>query len=75
LPESESGMQTAARAVLWALNFSEGTHSRREIAERSQFAFAAVAEGADTLRQKGLSKNVGAHLSDLSAIVGLQDEC
>jgi aminopeptidase-like protein len=40
--------------MLWVLNFSDGTHSLLDIAERSHVAFARLREAADLLAAKGL---------------------
>jgi aminopeptidase-like protein len=45
-------------ARLWVLNFSDGEHSLLDIAERSGFAFSAISEAADLLREKGLLTTV-----------------
>jgi aminopeptidase-like protein len=44
--------ETTAR--LWVLNFSDGTHSLLDIAERSGLPFSAVRDAAEALTQAGL---------------------
>jgi aminopeptidase-like protein len=41
-------------ALLWVLNFSDGTHSLLDIAERSRLRFAHVSRAADDLLASGL---------------------
>ena len=41
-------------ARLWVLNFSDGTHSLLDIAERSGISFPAIRDAADLLLQNGL---------------------
>jgi aminopeptidase-like protein len=46
-------------AMLWVLNQSDGQHSLLDIAERSNLAFALIAETATTLEDAGLLAPVG----------------
>jgi aminopeptidase-like protein len=41
-------------ACLWVLNFSDGTHSLLDIAERSGLPFSAIRDAADALIEAGL---------------------
>lgn len=41
-------------ALLWVLNFSDGTHSLLDIAERSGHSFATIADAAQLLKDHGL---------------------
>ena len=41
-------------ALLWVLNFSDGTHSLLDIAERAGLPFEGVRAAADALLAKGL---------------------
>ena len=43
-------------AMLWVLNFSDGTHTLLDIAERSGLYFGAIKAAADALEQAGLLK-------------------
>ncbi|WP_375154920.1 DUF4910 domain-containing protein [Stratiformator vulcanicus] len=46
------------RAVQWVLNFSDGTHSVVDIAERADFDFELIATAAERLEQCGLIEAV-----------------
>ena len=41
-------------ALLWVLNFSDGSHSLLDIAERSGMSFARIADAAGALKDSGL---------------------
>ena len=41
-------------ALLWVLNFSDGSHSLLDIAERSGMSFAQIADAAGALKDHGL---------------------
>jgi aminopeptidase-like protein len=41
-------------ALLWVLNFSDGSHSLLDIAERARVPFATIAQAADALQRAGL---------------------
>jgi len=41
-------------AMLWVLNYSDGTHSLLEIAEKAGLTFDAVRHAATTLEQHGI---------------------
>ena len=43
-------------AMLWVLNFSDGTHSLLDIADRSGFKFGVIRDAASLLREHGLLK-------------------
>ena len=43
-----------AMALLWVLNLADGEHSILDMAERAKLPFAALADGADRLRDAGL---------------------
>ena len=45
-------------AMLWVLNFSDGTHSLLDIAERSGLEFEAIDKAAESLEEHGLLKKV-----------------
>ncbi len=42
--------------MLWVLNFSDGSHSLLDIAERSGFEFSLLSRAADLLTEHGLLK-------------------
>lgn len=48
-------------AMLWVLNFSDGHHSLLDIAEKSGYAFALIAEVAHILETHGLLRRVSKH--------------
>lgn len=48
------GARQMEEALLWVLNFSDGTHSLLEIADRSRLPFDVVRRAAETLRRHGL---------------------
>jgi aminopeptidase-like protein len=56
LYQATGGTRNSSReeAILWVLNFSDGTHSLLDIAERSGFPFALLREAADRLLASGL---------------------
>ena len=43
-----------AMALLWVLNLSDGSNTLLSMAERSGLSFAAIAEAAHLLRDRGL---------------------
>jgi aminopeptidase-like protein len=45
-------------AMLWVLNFSDGTHSLLDIAERSGLEFEVIDKAAESLEEHGLLKKV-----------------
>jgi aminopeptidase-like protein len=47
-------LATEIHARLWVLNFSDGTHSLLDIAERSGLPFGVIFDAAQLLQQKGL---------------------
>ena len=49
-----SAANQEAMAMLWVLNFSDGTHSLLEIADRAQLPFADLASAAAKLSRAGL---------------------
>lgn len=46
------------RAILWVLSFSDGQHSLLDIAQRSEVAFATIAEAAELLTEHNLLREV-----------------
>ena len=59
---SSTGGQTHSsddqRAILWALNFSDGDHTLLDIADRSGMTLQAICHAADRLRDQGLLEMV-----------------
>lgn len=45
------------KAIMWVLNFSDGTHSLLDIAERSGLSLPYLTEAARLLQEKGLLRN------------------
>ncbi|HLV02234.1 MAG TPA: DUF4910 domain-containing protein [Acidobacteriota bacterium] len=50
------GTEEQRHALLWVLNYSDGSHSLLDIAELSNLNFSMVAEAADRLLARGLLK-------------------
>lgn len=50
---------TAKLAMLWILNFSDGSHSLLDIAERSGLSFPMIQKTAETLLEHGLLRPLG----------------
>lgn len=56
-------------ALLWVLNLCDGRHSLLDIAEKSGFAFAAVAAAATELQSAGLLRDVaGQEAQDFASV-------
>jgi aminopeptidase-like protein len=53
-PTGGVGIGVDLNAMLWVLNFSDGSHSLLEIAERSGIPFQTISSATRTLREHGL---------------------
>jgi aminopeptidase-like protein len=59
---SKRGLDSKSRAshlaMLWVLNFSDGSHSLLDIADRSNLRFDLIVSAAEMLLRKGLLREL-----------------